>query len=103
MLEKFNNLLNYEYAILKYIVCVLIYDDHKLNKLIFQGRNMNFVKRIDDYISEKNLSYGDLGIQVDVTQPTISKWINGESEISITTLCKIIQKFLLIIGMSKKS
>ncbi|TKH73346.1 helix-turn-helix transcriptional regulator [Bacillus cereus] len=54
---------------------------------------MNFVKkRIDDYISEKNLSYGDLGIQVDVTQPTISKWINGESEISIITLCKIIQK-----------
>ncbi len=43
--KKFNNLLNYEYAILKYVVCVLIYDDHKLNKLIFQGEEHEFCKK----------------------------------------------------------
>ncbi|GAB6499211.1 AimR family lysis-lysogeny pheromone receptor [Bacillus anthracis] len=54
---------------------------------------MNFVKKsIDDYLSERKMSYEELASMVDVAQTPISNWINSESEISITTFCKIVQK-----------
>lgn len=52
-----------------------------------------FSKNLTEMMNEDNISQDDLAKEVGVSQPTISKYINGQCMPSIFTLIKLSEVF----------